>query len=343
MPNILITGGTGLIGTALSRMLLEKGYDVTLLSRKGKTTGEGSPRPGAASPSGSAGNGAAASFPAAGPPTGAAAPRTAHWNPRTQTIDAEAIRQADYIIHLAGAGVADKRWSKKRKKEIVESRTTSSALLVKALQETPNKVQAVVSISGIGWYGPDPAIPNPRPFEETDPPDEDFLGETCRLWEDAITPVTSMGKRLVILRTGIVLSREGGALKEFKKPVKMGVAAILGSGKQIVSWIHVEDLCRLFLQAVEHPDWKGIYNAAAPRPVDNKTLTLALASRLKGKYFVPIYVPAFLLKIIVGEMSIEVLKSTTVNTKKTRIGGFQFLYPSLESALEDLLPPNTGS
>ena len=328
MPNILITGGTGLIGTALSRMLLEKGYDVTLLSRKGKTSGKGSPS--------SAGNAVSAS---PGPSSaGPSTLRTAHWDPRTQVIDSEAIRQADYIIHLAGAGVADKRWSKKRKKEIVESRTTSSALLVKALQEIPNKVQAVVSVSGIGWYGPDAAIPNPRPFEETDPPDEDFLGETCRLWENAITPVTAMGKRLVILRTGIVLSREGGALKEFKKPVKMGVAAILGSGKQIISWIHVEDLCRLFLQAVEHPDWKGIYNAAAPRPVDNKTLTLALASRLKGKYFVPIYVPTFLLKIIVGEMSIEVLKSTTVNTKKTRIAGFQFLYPSLDSALEELLP-----
>jgi uncharacterized protein (TIGR01777 family) len=261
----------------------------------------------------------------------------AHWDPGTQTIDPEAVRQANYIIHLAGAGVADKRWSKKRKKEIVESRTTSSALLVKALQEMPNKVQAVISASAIGWYGADPAIPNPNPFEETAPADEDFLGDTCRLWENSIAPVTAMGKRLVILRTGIVLSREGGALAEFKKPVKMGIAAILGSGKQVVSWIHVEDLCRLFLQAIEHPDWTGVYNAVAPRPVDNRTLTLALANRLKGKYFVPVYIPSFLLKIIMGEMSIEVLKSATVSAKKARIAGFQFLYPSIQSALEELL------
>ncbi|HWK02837.1 MAG TPA: TIGR01777 family oxidoreductase [Puia sp.] len=321
MLNILITGGTGMIGTALSRMLLEKGYDVTLLSRSARPSGFSSS------------------------PDSQPAPtlRTAHWDLRTQAIDTEAIRQADYIIHLAGAGVADKRWSKKRKKEIVESRTRSSVLLIKALQENPNKVQAVVSASAIGWYGPDPAIPNSDPFEETASADDDFLGETCRLWEDSITPITDMGKRLVILRTGIVLSRKGGALTEFKKPVKMGVAAILGSGKQVVSWIHVEDLCRLYLQAIEQPDWRGVYNAVAPKPVDNRTLTLELARRLKGKYYVPVYVPSFLLKIVLGELSIEVLKSATVSSKKARIAGFQFLYPSIQSALEELLAPKTGA
>jgi len=317
MPNILITGGTGLIGTALSRMLLEKGYTVTLLSRnsrKGRSTQPVEPRL-----------------------------QMAHWDLQAQTIDSEAILQADYIIHLAGAGVADKRWSKKRKKEIVESRTAGSALIVRALQETPNKVQAVISASAIGWYGADPSIPNPAPFEETAPADEEFLGEACRLWENSITPVAAISKRLVILRTGIVLSREGGALTEFKKPVKMGIAAILGSGKQMISWIHVEDLCRLFLQAVEHPDWSGIYNAVAPRPIDNRSLTMELAGRLKGKYFVPVYIPSFLLKIMLGEMSIEVLKSATVSAKKIRIAGFQFLYPSIQSALEELLPPKTRS
>jgi len=305
MSTILITGGTGLIGTALSQMLTTKGHGVILLSRD-----TSKPVP--------------------------AGVTIAHWDPDKGDIDPEAIRAADFIVHLAGAGVADKRWSAKRKKEIVESRTRSSELLVKALKETPNKVQAVISASGIGWYGPDPSIPNPRPFVESDPVDEDFLGETCRLWEASIMPVASMNKRLVILRIGPVLSNMGGALAEFRKPVKLGVAAILGSGRQVMSWIHEEDLCRLFVHAMEDSGMSGVYNAVAPQPVDNKTLTLELARRIKGKYFVQVYVPSFFLKIIVGELSIEVLKSATVSAVKIRQSGFQFLYPSVQSALDDL-------
>ncbi len=300
---VLITGGSGLIGTALTRMLLERGYRVIILSRDASRS-------------------TAPAF---------------SWDPAKGIIDPEAIREADYIVHLAGAGVADKRWSAKRKKEIVDSRTQSSALLAEALQDIPNKVRAVISASATGWYGPDPAIPNPRPFEETDKAYDDFLGETCRLWESSITPIANAGRRLVIIRTGIVLSKEGGALLEFKRPARLGVAAFLGSGRQMVSWIHIDDICRLFLQAIENNDWTGVYNGVAPQPVDNRTLMLHLARKLKGKYFVPIYVPSLLLKIIVGEMSIEVLKSVTVSAKKTRQAGFQFIYPSIDSALADLV------
>lgn len=306
MSTILITGGTGMIGTALSQMLIGKSHKVILLSRN-----TSHPAPGNIS--------------------------IAHWDPYKGVIDAEAVKAADFIVHLAGAGVADKRWTARRKKEIVESRTHSSELLVKALKEIPNKVQAVISASGIGWYGPDPSIPNPRPFVETDPVDEDFLGETCRLWEASITPVTAMGRRLVVFRIGIVLSKEGGALTEFRRPVKLGVAAVLGSGRQVMSWIHVDDLCRLFLQAMEDSAMSGVYNAVAPQPADNKTLTLELARRIKGRYFVPVYVPSFVLKLVVGELSIEVLKSATISAVKTRQSGFQFLYPSIQSALDNLM------
>lgn len=335
MPTILITGGTGMIGTALSRMLLEKGYNVIILSRK--TPQSAFAADPSTPPPADAFTHSSANLSTPSPLHLQPRSSSAHWDPGKGTIDPHAIREADYIIHLAGAGIADKRWSARRKKEIVESRTGSSALIVKALQEIPNKVQAVVSASAIGWYGEDPSIPNPRPFVETDPADESFLGETCRLWEASMAPVTAMGKRFVILRTGIVLSREGGALAEFKKPVKLGVAAILGSGRQAISWIHIQDLCRMYLQAIEQKDWRGVYNAVAPNPVDNRAFTRELAARLKGRFFVPVYIPSFILRIVVGEMSIEVLKSTTVSAKKARQSGFQFIYPSLESALSSLV------
>ena len=306
MSTILVTGGTGTIGNVLTRMLIDNGHRVIILSRNA-------------------------------PPNRGPGLQRLRWDPDNGFIDPEAIRQADYIVHLAGAGVADKRWSAKRKKVIEESRTKSCDLLVRSLRDIPNKVQAVISTSAIGWYGPDPSIPNPRPFEESDPSADDFLGETCRRWEAAIAPVTALGKRLVIIRTGIVLAKTGGALAEFKRPVRFGVAAILGSGRQTISWIHAEDLCRLFMRAIDNSEWTGIFNGVAPRPVTNRILTLELAKRLKGRYFVPVYVPSFLLRIILGEMSIEVLKSVTVSAKKTRQSGFQFIYPSIENALTQLL------
>jgi uncharacterized protein (TIGR01777 family) len=303
MQTILITGGTGLIGTALTAMLSREGYKVVILTRKPSAPKEN------------------VSY--------------AAWDIEKQTIDKSAIEQADHIIHLAGANVADKRWTKKRKKEILQSRTRSAALLVQALKEIPNKVQSVISASAIGWYGPDPSIPNPHPFTEDFDAGTDFLGSTCRAWEDSIKAVTGMGKRLVFIRTGIVLSMKGGALKEFASPLKFGTATILGSGRQIISWIHIEDLCRIYLKAFQD-NMQGTYNAVAPKPVNNKELVLELAKQVRGKAFLAVHVPEFALKLAIGEMSIEVLKSATVSSRKIQSTGFQFLFPSIKSAIEDL-------
>ena len=306
MSTILITGGTGLIGNALTKMLLEKGHRLIILSR---------------SPRKSTNNNL----------------NYALWDVKKQSIDANAIIEADYIIHLAGAGVADKRWSEKRKKEIKESRVQSSTLLVNALKNNPNKVKAVIAASATGWYGEDDyQSKGKKPFIEEKPAAKDFLGETCRLWEASIEPVTALGIRLVTLRTGIVLSNDGGAYVEFKKPLKMGIAAVLGSGHQIISWVHIEDICRMYLFALENEEIKGAYNAVAPMPVSNKILMLLLAKKIKGKFFIPLHVPSFALKIILGEMSIEVLKSATVSASKIKEAGFTFLYPSIEIATDQL-------
>ncbi|WP_207514447.1 TIGR01777 family oxidoreductase [Longitalea luteola] len=306
MATILITGGTGTIGKSLTRFLTNKQHQVIILSRHHRT--------------------------------GTGAVSYAAWDPAKQTIDLDALQKADYIINLAGAGVADKRWSKKRKAEIVDSRVQSAGLLVKALQENPNKVKAVISMAGIGWYGDDKnRAPGQSFFREGDPADEGFLGDTCVKWENAIKPVTALNKRLVIFRCGMVLSNEGGALTELKKPVKAGIAPIFGSGDQVVSWIHIDDLCRLMLYVMTDERKHGEYNSVAPNPVTNKQLMLTLARKMKGSFYIPIYVPSFVLKMMIGEVSIELLKSTKVSAEKISNSGFQFQFPTLDVALDDLI------
>ena len=303
MATITITGGTGLIGAALTKKLLEKGHDIIVLTRH--------PQP---------------------------AKRKIQykvWDVANGQIDATAITEADYLVHLAGANVADGRWTEKRKQQIVDSRVKSGELLTKTLNTQPNKVKAVISASAIGWYGPDPQIPNPRPFIETDAAATGFLGATCRLWEASIEPVTSLGKRLVIFRTGVVLSNASGAYAEFKKPVKLGAATILGKGNQVISWIHIDDVVRLYTAAIEDSRWQGIYNAVAPHPVSNKELILEMAKQRRA-FHIPFQVPSFALKIALGEMSVEVLKSATVSSQKAEGEGFHFLYPNIGKAVAAL-------
>jgi len=303
MDTVIITGGTGLIGTALSKFLLSRGYEVIILTRNPKQQKNTSP---------------GISY--------------AAWNVKEQTVNEEVFKKADYIIHLAGAGVADKPWTEKRKKEIVESRTKSSELLIKAISGIPNKIKAVVSASAIGWYQQNKG----HQSVETDPPATDFLGETCEAWENSIKPIERLGMRLVILRTGIVLSNEGGAFPAFKRPIQYGIAGILGNGKQVISWIHMEDLCRLYLEAMVNTNWSGIYNAVSPAPVNNRNFTMALAKKMKGSFFIPIPVPNFILRMMLGDRSEEVLKNSNISSGKIKQQGFQFIYPTIDTAFTDL-------
>ena len=305
MQTVLITGGTGMVGTSLTQLLLSKGYQVIILTRK---------------------------------PQSSAIPNLTYavWDIAKGYIDPLAIGKADTIVHLAGAGVADKRWSKKRKQEIVDSRVMSGALLVKYLTEIPHQVKTVVTASAIGWYGPDTAESLMNGFTETDPVDGAFLGDTCKRWEDSVKPLETLGIRLVTLRIGIVLNKQGGALAEFIKPAQFGVATIFGTGNQMVSWIHFKDLCKMILFGIESASLKGVYNAVSPDPTSNKDLIIAITKKLRG-FYLPIPVPAFVLKIMLGEMSIEILKSAKVSSNKIAHAGYKFDYPTLHSALNDLL------
>ncbi|NBR57210.1 MAG: TIGR01777 family protein [Chitinophagia bacterium] len=305
MQTVLITGGTGMVGTSLTQLLLSKGYQVIILTRKPQT----SPIPNLT---------------------------YAVWDIAKGTIDPLAFEKADAIVHLAGAGVADKRWSKKRKQEIVDSRVMSGALLVKYLTAHTHQVKTVVTASAIGWYGPDTEQSLQYGFTETDPVDAAFLGDTCKQWEDSVKPIETLGIRLVTLRIGIVLNKQGGALAEFIKPAKFGLATIFGTGNQMVSWIHQNDLCKMILFGIQTASLKGVYNAVSPDPTSNKDLIIAITKKLRG-FYLPIPVPAFVLNIMLGEMSIEILKSAKVSSYKIQEADFKFDYPTLNSALHELL------
>ncbi len=306
---ILITGGTGMIGEAITRALIEKGHEVIILTRD-PSDKKNPVQPGVS---------------------------YAAWEIKEQKIDLNAIAKADYIIHLAGAGIADKRWTTERKKEIEESRVKSGELLVQALLNNPHKVKALVCASGIGWYGSDPDIPNPQPFIETDPPGDDWLGQTCKKWEDSVEGMENTGVRVVKFRTGPVFSLVSGMLPEFLRPIKFGIASILGNGKQVISWIHIDDIVRMYIYALENEKLHGVYNAVSPQPASNKTVVLQIAKTLKNTFFVPVYVPSFVLKAMLGELSIEVLKSTTVSPSRIKNAGFVFQFPTLEAALRNLI------
>jgi hypothetical protein len=299
MGRILITGGTGLIGGNITRILQQKGMEVAYLSR---TPGH------------------VARIPAY------------HWDVQKQTIDQECLKDTQAIIHLAGAGVADQRWTPDRKQVILQSRTNSTALLHKLLNENDHQVKTVVCASAIGYYG----YQNGSWKTEESEPASDFLADVTKAWEDAEDRLAETGVRLVKVRIGIVLTMEGGALKELARPIQWWAGAPLGSGKQYMSWIHVDDLSNMFVHALFTEDMHGAYNGVAPNPVTNAEFTKTVAKIMNKPLFLP-NVPPFALKLMVGEMAEMLLGGVKVSADKILASGFEFQYPDLSGALEDLI------
>ncbi len=300
MAKVLISGGTGSIGSLMADFLHRQGHEVGLLSRSEKNDG---------------------TF------------KTYKWNIKDNYLDPEALESCDYIIHLAGAGIADKAWTAGRKKEIIESRVLSTDLLYNQVKKHKTPLKAFISASAVGYYG---QVTSNKNFTEKDKSANDFVGKTCFLWEQAAEQFEDLGIRTVRLRIGVVLMEKGGALEKMVQPIRMGFGSPLGSGKQYIPWIHVDDLIGMFYKALTSDDMSGAYNAVAPEPASNAEFTRILARVLNKKLWLP-NVPAFVLKALLGERASLVLKGSRVSSQKIESTGFTFKYGSLEPALKNLL------
>ena len=296
MRKVLITGGSGLIGRRLSFLLKSRGYEVRILSRS---------------------NNPKNSY------------KTFLWNISEKTINDSAFEDLNHIIHLAGAGIADKRWSEKRKKKIIASRVASTNLLYNTVKRLKTPLDSFISASATGYYG---AITSETIFEEKDKPAKDFLGKVCSLWEDSIFQFNEIKIRTVALRTGIVLSKDGGALKKMKTPI----ITSLGNGKQYMPWIHIDDLCELYIKAIEDQEFKGAFNAVSSEHISNLSFSKKV-SKIFNHQFLAVGTPSFILQIVFGEMSTIILNGSRISANKIKQAGFKFKFEDLKKALKNLL------
>ena len=291
MAKIVITGGTGLVGKRLTALLIDRKHEVRILSRNPKDKNE------------------------------------FKWDVSKGFVDEKAIENIDYIIHLAGAGIADKRWTKERKEVIVNSRVATANLLFNKIKEQKIALKGFISASGSNYYG---AQTTEKIYKESAPVGTDFLGEVCRKWEAAAHQFKDLNIPVTILRTGVVLSKTGGALEKMRTPI----VSPLGSGNQYMAWIHIDDLCEIYIKAVEGV-LTGVYNTVSPESHTSKTFSKTLARAIKRPYL-PIAVPGFLLKLVFGELAIILLEGSRLSSYKLEKKGFVFKYKELESALESL-------
>jgi len=301
MKTVLITGASGAIANALCKELKNNGFVVYGLSRTGQK------RP---------------FFDA-----------VLKWDIAAGTIDWEPEQAPDVVVHLAGCGIADRPWTAERKQEILHSRTRSLDLLNAFFVKRGYRIEVLVSGSAVGWYG---MQTDAMVHAETEPAATDFLGQTCLEWEAAADRWESMAARIVKIRTGIVLDARSGALPKLITPVKWCVAGFLGSGKQQMPWIHINDLCRIFVSAIEDNAWQGAMNAVATENCSNKDFTVVLC-RVLNRPFIAVGVPSVLLRFLLGTRAALVLGGSKISNNKIRQWGFQFRYSSLEAALKNLL------
>jgi len=298
LKTILITGGTGLVGAELSKLLSEKGNTVTHLSRNPKDSEY----------------------------------KTFYWDLKKGEIEAEAITSADVIVHLAGAGVADKRWNDARKKEIYDSRVDSTKLLREKVELLKPELHYFLSASAIGYYGWDTGE---EIVDEESPKGEGFLADVVADWEKEVAIFDEIGVKNGKLRIGVVLSKKGGALVEIAKPIKSYIGASLGAGSQYMSWIHIADLCGIIHFMIDHKIG-SVINGVAPHPETNTNFTKKLASHLKKPLLLP-NVPKFALRLLVGEMADMLIGGNRVSSRLIEKKGYKFQLQTLDEALKDLL------
>lgn len=294
---ILVTGSTGYIGSYLCKVLESQFHEVFRLSRRKSSDAN-----------------------------------TFYWNISQELISQEAIENADAIIHLAGENIGASRWTAQRKDAILQSRQQGTRLLVEAISRAKSKPKVLISASATGYYG---AVSSDIIFTEDMPAAQDFLGSTTAQWEQEALKAQNLGVRTVLLRTGVVLSSQSKALQKMKMPILWGVGSDLGSGKQYLPWIHLYDLVRLYLFALDQ-DISGVFNAVAPEDVSQHQLNSKLAKKYHRPLIMP-RIPEFLLKIALGEMAVLVTQGSRVSSAKIQNAGFDFKIKTIDEALNDPL------
>ena len=298
---VLVTGATGLIGNKLVKLCHQEGWSVNYLStRKNKLQQRDNYK----------------GF---------------YWNPSNSEIDDSCLEGVDVIFHLVGASIAQ-RWTSNYKEEILSSRIETTKLLQKAIKDGKYSIKKVVSASAIGIY---PTSLTGYYEEEYSNVNPSFLGEVVNKWEKEVDSFKSLNIEVVKLRIGIVLSEKAGALQKMAQPIRFGVGAAFGTGNQWQSWIHIDDLTTMFIYVMKK-DIKGIVNAVAPNPVTNMELTKTIAKHLKKPLILP-NIPKVILNLILGEMHLILFESQRVSSKKIESLGFDFKYPNLKPAIENLL------